>query len=147
MTPDALFAVCMRVAMLGWLLLIALPRWRWTTGLITSVVVPAMMATVYAFLVIPRIERILNGFGSVASISALFQDPAVMVAGWVHYLAFDLFVGTWEVDDSRRLGIHHLLVVPCLMLTLMAGPLGFLLYLLIRLSRRRLLVSWGSSLA
>jgi len=145
MSPDALFVVCMRVAMLGWLLLIALPRWRWTTGLIASVVVPAMMATVYAFLVIPRLEKILSGFGSVASISALFQDPAVMVAGWVHYLAFDLFVGTWEVGDARRHGIHHLLVVPCLMLTLMAGPLGFLLYLLLRLSRRRLLVSWGGS--
>lgn len=145
MSPDDLFALCTRVAILSWLLLIAVPRWRWTTALVTSVIVPAMLASVYAALVLPRLSQLLNGLGSVASVSALFQDPAIMVAGWVHYLAFDLFVGTWQVRDAKLLGIHHLWVVPCLVLTLMAGPVGFLLYLLIRLSRRRILVLWGAT--
>ena len=57
--------------------------------------------------------------------------------GWIHYLAFDLFIGSWEVRDSQRHDIHHLLVVPCLILTFWAGPAGLLVYLLIRLSWKR----------
>ena len=53
--------------------------------------------------------------------------------GWIHYLAFDLFVGAWEVRDAQARGIHHLLVIPCLFLTLMAGPGGLLLYWAIRI--------------
>jgi hypothetical protein len=54
------------------------------------------------------------------------------LAGWIHYLAFDLFVGAWEVRDAQRQGIHHLLVIPCLLATLMAGPAGLALYWLLR---------------
>ncbi len=57
--------------------------------------------------------------------------PAV-VAGWIHYLVFDLFVGAWEVRDARRRGVNHLAVVPCLLLTLLLGPIGLMLYLAIR---------------
>jgi hypothetical protein len=62
----------------------------------------------------------------------LFQNRAMLLAGWVHYLAFDLFVGSWEVRDAQRIGIAHYLVVPCLVLTFLFGPAGWLLYLLIR---------------
>ena len=58
----------------------------------------------------------------------------MLLAGWLHYLAFDLFVGSWEVRDSRRVGVHHLLVIPCLFLTLMMGPVGLLAYLVLRLA-------------
>ncbi len=57
----------------------------------------------------------------------LFENPYLLLAGWVHFLAFDLLVGAWEVRDARRVGITHLLVVPCLLLTFMAGPVGLLL--------------------
>jgi hypothetical protein len=52
--------------------------------------------------------------------------------GWAHYLAFDLFVGSWEVRDSQRLKIPHWQVVPCLLFTLMVGPVGLVLYLTLR---------------
>ena len=53
----------------------------------------------------------------------------MLLAGWIHYLAFDLLVGTWEARDSRERGIPHLLLVPCLILTFLFGPAGWLLYL------------------
>ena len=78
-----------------------------------------------------------GGFGSLAELARLFENPYLLLAGWVHFLAFDLFVGAWEVRDARRVGIAHLLVVPCLVLTFMAGPVGLLLYLGLRVAWKR----------
>ena len=63
---------------------------------------------------------------------SLFTNPALVTAGWVHYLAFDLMTGIWIKRNSLKYGIPHLLVIPCLLLTFMLGPVGLLLYLLIR---------------
>ena len=65
----------------------------------------------------------------------LFENPWLLLAGWAHYLAFDLFIGGWEVRDAQRRGIPHLLVVPALVLTFLFGPAGLLLYLLISFRR------------
>jgi hypothetical protein len=66
-----------------------------------------------------------------------FENHWLLLAGWVHYLAFDLFIGAWQVRDSKALGISHLLVLPCLVLTFLFGPVGLLLYFLIRVACRR----------
>ena len=60
------------------------------------------------------------------------RNPWLLLAGWLHYLAFDLLIGTWEVRDARERGIPHVVVVPCLVLTFMLGPAGWLLYLALR---------------
>ena len=73
-----------------------------------------------------------GGFSSLDGVASLFANRWLLLAGWTHYLAFDLLVGVWEVHDSRERGIPHLLVVPCLALTFMFGPAGWLLYQLIR---------------
>lgn len=78
-----------------------------------------------------------GGFGALADVAGLFESPYLLLAGWVHFLAFDLFVGAWEVRDARRIGIAHLLVMPCLVLTFMLGPVGLLLYLGLRVAWRR----------
>jgi Domain of unknown function (DUF4281) len=56
------------------------------------------------------------------------RQPWLLLAGWVHYLCFDLLVGCWEVRDAHGRGVPHLLVMPCLFLTFMFGPAGWLLY-------------------
>ena len=63
---------------------------------------------------------------------ASFETPGLLLAGWLHYLAFDLFVGAWEVRTARAEGIPHLLVVPALILTFLFGPAGLLLFLVLR---------------
>ena len=138
MTPETLFSIATRAVLPVWLLLIFLPRWRWTARLITAVLVPGLLGLLYLWLVISHWgSNPEGGYDSLAEVAALFSDPWLLLAGWVHYLAFDLFIGAWEVRDAQREGIHHLLVVPCLFLTFMFGPVGLLLYLGIRLVLRR----------
>ena len=127
MTAEQLFSIVNLAALLSWIALALLPRLRWITTVVTALVVPMMLAAVYVALLA------LNwggpgGFSSLAGVALLFSNPWVLLAGWVHYLAFDLLVGTWEVQDSRTRGVPHLLVIPCLFLTFMFGPAGWLLY-------------------
>jgi hypothetical protein len=77
------------------------------------------------------------GFGSLESVMMLFQSPTAVLGGWIHYLVFDLFVGAWIVRDAKRQGIKHWLIMPFLLVTLMAGPAGLMLYLLLRLALKR----------
>ena len=67
-----------------------------------------------------------------AAVTALFSVPELILAGWIHYLAFDLFVGAWELKDAQKERIHHIVVVPCLLTTLMFGPGGLVLYWFIK---------------
>ena len=144
MSLETIFSVCGWVAMLGWLLLIFVPRWKWTTRFITASLIPLALAFVYLFLVATHFGQSEGGFGSLAEVGVLFRNPHNLLAGWIHYLAFDLFIGSWEVRDAERLGIHHLLVVPCLVLTFLLGPIGLLLYFLLRFAVKRKFFVGGS---
>jgi hypothetical protein len=136
---EAIFRVANLLVVPGWLLLIVAPRWRWGARLVGPIVIPAVLALGYVALIAARFGSGSGGFGSLASVAALFADPYVLLAGWIHYLAFDLFVGSWEVRDAERLGIPHLAVVPCLALTFLFGPAGLLAYLGVRGAARRAL--------
>lgn len=135
MNPESVFSICGAVALGGWILLIIVPARA--ARLVSAVVAPALLAIVYLVLVVLHVRGAEGGFGSLADVGRLFQDRWLLLAGWVHYLAFDLFIGAWEVRDARALGIPHLLVVPCLILTFFLGPIGLLLYLTLRLAMRR----------
>ncbi len=76
-------------------------------------------------------------FNSLAGVRLLLSTPEALLAGWVHYLAFDLFVGAWEAADAPQSNVPHWLLLPCLVLTFVAGPTGLLLYLVIRATRQR----------
>jgi hypothetical protein len=119
------------MAVAAWLLLVCLPRARWTSTIL-PVAVPLLLAVLYIVLVAATVGRGEGGFSSLAAVRALFADPWALLAGWTHYLAFDLFIGGWEVRDARERGIPHLLIVPALVLTFFFGPAGLLLYLATR---------------
>jgi hypothetical protein len=141
MTAEALFSLAGIAVLPGWLLLIFLPRWKYSAQLVASVIVPALLAALYAWLVVAHFGNSDGGYGSLAEVRLLFGNDFLLLAGWVHYLAFDLFIGSWEVRDSERNGVHHLAVIPCLLLTFLFGPVGLLVYLIIRAAKtRRLLV-------
>jgi hypothetical protein len=129
---EQIFSACTALATLGWLLLILAPGWRATTA-IAGAAIPLAIAAIYLVLIVRYLPDTAGGFGSLAEVSALFETPGLLLAGWVHYLAFDLFIGGWEVRDARRQGVPHLLVVPCLILTFLLGPVGLLTYLVVRL--------------
>lgn len=131
---ETIFSVCGALAMLGWLGLLLLPRKPLVVEVIARLVIPGLIGLVYIVLMLSNAGATPadGGFGSLAAVKALFSVDALLLGGWVHYLAFDLFVGSWEVSNARKRGVHHLLVVPCLFATFMAGPAGLVLYLIVR---------------
>jgi hypothetical protein len=137
MSLEAIFSIASGLAMLGWLGLVFVPKWAPTRELIPSIVIPVMLALIYTFLMLSFRDQAPadGGFGTLAEVKALFTVDALLLAGWIHYLAFDLFVGAWIVRDSQVHQINHFLILPCLFFTLMAGPLGLLIYLVLRTVR------------
>ncbi len=135
MNLELWFSIAGTIVLPCWILLAIAPTWRWTQRLATFVV-PLLIAALYvALLLHPRSAG--AGFGSLAQVGRLFSSPYALLAGWIHYLAFDLFTGAWEARDAASLGISRWLVLPCLFLTFMFGPVGLALYLLLRLAMRR----------
>ncbi len=137
MTPDKVFAIVNALALFSWVLLALLPRRRWIADVFAGMAVPALLAAVYVTIISTKWAGSSGGFTSLSAVATLFSNPWLLLAGWTHYLAFDLFVGSWEVRDARDRGMPYLLVLPCLALTFLFGPAGWLLYLAMR-SRRPL---------
>jgi hypothetical protein len=135
-TPEQIFSIANSVALVAWIALAILPRLRWVTDLVTGIAVPLLFAIVYVGIVAATFGRTPGGFSSLADVATLFANRWLLLAGWIHYLAFDLLIGTWEVRDARERGVPHLLVVPCLILTFLFGPAGWLLYRAVALTKR-----------
>jgi hypothetical protein len=137
MTPDAVFTTCNAIAMIGWLVLIVLPVWHSSDKFIIGVIV-TLFAIIYTYYIATNLSAIdMKSFGSLKGVTALFTNPLAVLIGWVHYLAFDLMVGIWIKRNSLKYGISHWLIIPCLLLTFMFGPVGLLLYLLIRWAKTK----------
>jgi hypothetical protein len=133
MTTDLLFSICNTSVLPAWILLAFAPTWKWTQRLVHSALIPLLLGLVYAGALFSATGAPEGaGMGSLAGVMALFTVPEAVLGGWVHYLIFDLFVGAWEVRDARRQDIPHWMVVPCLALTLMLGPIGLVAYLALR---------------
>ncbi|MDQ3168700.1 MAG: ABA4-like family protein [Acidobacteriota bacterium] len=133
MDPFQLFTLANLSVVPAWLLLAILPKWKWTR-IIAAYALPAGLAVVYFLIMLQEFDLDGGGFGSLQEVGRLFQNPWMLLAGWIHYLAFDLFVGAWEVRDASRLNVPHAYVIPCLLLTFLAGPVGLLLYFIVRIS-------------
>ena len=142
MTPNQIFQIVNTLALLAWVLLAVLPRRRWAADVVAGLAVPTLLGAVYIAIIATQWMGSAGGFSSLPAVATLFTNPWLLLAGWVHYLAFDLFVGRWEVRDARDHGIPHLLVLPCLALTFLFGPAGWLLYLALRTSRLRAVPGW-----
>lgn len=138
MTPELIFQYCSSIALIGWLLLLFLsPYWFNTDKLLIGIII-TLLAIVYAWLIFSHFHfSNMGDFGSLDGVMNLFTDKALVTAGWVHYLAFDLLAGTWIKRNAMKYGISHWILVPCLLLTFMLGPVGLLLYLLVRTIKTR----------
>lgn len=132
MTVTDLFSWANTAVLPFWLLLMVLPRARWVTHVLVPFVVPGILAVAYTVCVLSTVGAGPVDFTSLEAVRAMFQSDVAMLAGWLHYLAFDMFVGAWEARDAVRERVPQLLLVVCLFFTLMFGPMGMLMYLLVR---------------
>ena len=137
--PEKLFALFSGFVLLGWLALLVAPLRRGlavtTARWVVSILCGAYFAMVAAGLAGPSLPP-GAGFDTLEGVRLLLSTPQALLAGWVHYLAFDLFVGAWQADNAPAANIPHWLLLPCLVLTFVAGPVGLLLYLLLKAARR-----------
>ncbi len=136
MNPETIFSIVNTTALLGWITLAVAPGWIWTRRIVWTAI-PMLLSAAYLILVVSFFGQAEGGFGSLAAVMQLFKNKNAALAGWIHYLAFDLFVGSWEVKDAQERGVSHWFVVPCLFLTFLLGPIGFLAYNVVRLIAAR----------
>jgi hypothetical protein len=134
---ETLFSAANLLALSGWVALLAAPRWRPAIWWYAGLGVPAALALAYAALLAIHAPGASGGFSSLAEVAALFATPGVLLAGWVHYLAFDLFLGAWMCRRGAAEGMNPWLVRLCLPPTFLAGPVGLLLFLGARAASRR----------
>ncbi|MEP3422971.1 MAG: ABA4-like family protein [Erythrobacter sp.] len=133
LTPDQWFGYAGQAAMLGWLILIFLPR-RWS--LLTAIprfVIPLGLSLLYAGLAMTHFFSVEGGgYGSLDEVAALLGTREMLLAGWVHYLAFDLFIGGWIAVQADKIGMNRLIQAPVLLATFMFGPVGLATFLIMR---------------
>lgn len=132
---ETWFSLAGMVAMAGWVALVLLPRSRFVTDRLVGIGLPGLLGVLYGGLILAFWAGSPGGYGSLDEVAALFSVKGLLLAGWVHYLAFDLFVGAWQVRTARAEGVPHLLVVPCLLMTFLFGPVGLVMFLVLRLCR------------
>jgi len=133
--PAFAFGFANAFGLLAWaalLLSLFVPRIRALVWPATQFAVPLAWAALYVILLAQGLPQAEGGFDSIEGVRGLFANDSALTAGWLHYLAFDLFVGTWIARDSVERRVYALLVAPCLALTLMFGPAGLLAYFLLR---------------
>jgi len=132
MTAEQIFSIANVLALVCWILLALLPNRRWVTEVVTGGVAPALFALTYIAIVIAVFPRAEGSFSALGGVSELFSNRWLLLGGWLHYLAFDLLIGTWEARDSVERAVPRWLLVPCLFLTLMFGPMGWITYVVVR---------------
>ena len=125
MNWETCFSVANASSLASWLALVLLPRSPWLLALLRYGAIGAL-AVAYAALVMVYFHRAGGGFDTLAAVKRLFASDPVVLAGWLHYLAFDLFVGLWIAANADARGIPRLIQAPILFATFMFGPAGLL---------------------
>jgi len=136
-SAENLFAVANALILPAWLMLMLAPRWRWTHRLVVSGLYSSLYALGYTLLIVLNLDLANFDFSSLDKIYQLFSNPYFLLAGWTHYLAFDLLIGAWIVEKSHENNMHYWLVLPILALTFYFGPIGYLAYMLYEFAKTK----------
>jgi hypothetical protein len=137
-TPsDSIFQFITLLPLPFWFLMIFLPHWRGTQRVMHGRLAVIPLLAAYTVFAVPQLPAVLSLFFRsgplrLEDLAELLGRPEVALVAWIHFLVFDLFVGRWIYRDSRERGIGAVPMAAVLTLTLLLGPLGLLLYLLLR---------------
>lgn len=132
MTANLVFQIVNTAVLPAWIVLIFFPKKSWRNPVIYSFA--AIMALTYAIYVSTGLGNFdMESFSKLEGIKAMFTSDVAVLTGWIHYLVFDLLVGNWVLNNSQKHKINHYIIIPCLLLCFMFGPIGFLLYSIVKL--------------
>ncbi|QTD57397.1 ABA4-like family protein [Parasphingorhabdus cellanae] len=141
MNWELIFTIANNWALVMWLILAFAPRREIVMkGIFYGGI--AVLSLTYAVIIIPLMTGMIGGgsggspdFTTLAGVQTLLASDGGATIGWIHYLAFDLFVGLWVARNADQYGFARWIQVPILFFVLMLGPLGLVLYLLLRFTR------------
>lgn len=138
MEPSIVFSFSNSFVLIGWILLIFFPNWKYTAALVLNGVI-LILSLIYSTLILTTIQDFdVNSFSTLQNVKELFQKDMAVAAGWIHYLAFDLFVGLYIVYKGKELGFARWQYTLCLPFTFMFGPIGLLMFLITKWLKNRL---------
>lgn len=137
MDAASIFSFGNTFVLLGWLLLFILPNWKHTQAVVLNGII-VVLAVLYTYMIGRGIGNFSpDSFSTLANVKALFQNDEAVAGGWLHYLAFDLFVGAYIVRTSQALGIARWVYSLVLPFAFMFGPVGYLLFAIVKLIKTR----------
>ena len=132
MSTENVFLICNNLALVSWIILIFFTFWKNRDRFIFSIVI-VLLAILYSWIMLSNFSaELLRDFSTLDGISRLFTNKTLLLGGWIHYLAFDLFTGIYIMRNARENGVNHWIIVPALLLTFLLGPTGLLVYLVIK---------------
>ncbi len=134
--PDFLFSAGNAIVLAGWAMVILLPRRSPALMAVPKFAVPALFGLVYAGITLARFHDSGGGYGSLAELRTLFATDELLVAGWLHYLAFDLFVGVWIAEQADGIGLSRTIQAVILVTAFIFPPVGLVLFLATRAAMR-----------
>lgn len=136
MTASTVFEWVNTLVLPAWILLLVAPRWKYRNPLIYAFAL--IMAGIYAFYIFSGFSSLdPEAFGSLEGVKNLFTKDEAVLAGWVHYLTFDLLIGNWVVNQSIKYNIKHYMIIPALFFCFMLGPVGYLIFTLVKLAKTK----------
>ncbi|MBK8195627.1 MAG: DUF4281 domain-containing protein [Lewinellaceae bacterium] len=137
MSSDDFYWYASILIFIPWALLLVAPRWQYTEPVaFGAAIILLVAAAIFTFLYLTGPEA-GGSLLSLDGLTHLFRSKEMLLTGWLNYLSFCLLVGTWQTHDARQLRIGHIFLVPSLLLTMLTGPAGLLLYLVVRFFRTK----------
>jgi hypothetical protein len=132
MEASIIFSLSNSFVLFGWILLLVFPNWKYTSNIVLYVVV-LILALIYTAIILTTIQHFdVSSFSTLSNVKTLFQNDIALTAGWIHYLAFDLFVGYYIVNEGKKLSFARWQYTLCLPFTFMFGPIGLLMFVTIK---------------
>jgi len=137
---EIIFNIYNTGILIFWLFLLVFPKSKTTQKITNYPWIPLVIAFGYIFFLSTSEGAFSADFSSLSGLTEMFQNanPRGVAAGWVHYLAFDFWVGCWMLKNSQDKGIKHFWMILPMLFTFIMGPVGILLYTLVLLSQKKL---------
>jgi len=134
MSASQAFSVFNTLALIGWIVLVigVIVNRPLIRDRVAGVWIPVVLSASYLVLMLLFLGSADGGFGSLEAVMVMFTNPWVVVAGWIHYLAFDLFIGSYIAKRVMEFGVYKWTLIVILPLTFILGPIGFLCYQLLK---------------
>ena len=134
---PTLFQLAFALATPFWALMIVAPGWSWTQRIVGSPLIVVPIIVLWLVIAIPRMAVLwpLVSSPSLGSLQAAMVDGGIVTLVWAQVIAWDLFIGRWMYLESRKAGIHPLVMAPVLIVTILLSPIGFLVFVVVRRAR------------